>query len=169
MEVEARVEGVTEASLHALVAALPASAVVLECTDRPRLKFALNDAAVARGRAAVIGAALGLRAQVMALAPGRTCYRCIYEEPPSAELIPTCDAAGVLGPAVGLAGWLMASLAVGLAEHRSETAGRLVAIDVSSTTIQTLAPSRRRDCPACAAAPRILGADVDAVPVHPGH
>lgn len=167
LEVDARVEAIAEGEVASLLFDLPHRAVVLECTDQPGLKFALNDAVMARGRVAVIGAALGLRAQVIALAPGHACYRCIYERPPAPERIPTCAMAGVLGPAVGLAGWLMASLAVALAEGRTETAGRLVAIDLSDTTMRTLAPTPRSDCSACALTTRISAAPVRSLAARP--
>lgn len=130
--------------------ALPRDTIVLECTDSPALKFAFNDACLARGVPLVVGAALGLRGQVIAVTPGAACYRCIYEAPPLD--LPSCDAAGVLGPAVGTAGFLMAAAALRLAEGAVETSGRLLAIDGATGRVQTLAPAPRRGCIACLAA-----------------
>jgi len=130
----------------AFIGRLPEQTIVLECSDDPHLKFALNDACLERGVPIVIGAALGLRAQVLAVRSGRACYRCFYESPPLAPM--TCDGAGVLGSAVGLAGALMAALGCGLV-HGGETGGRLLAIDLSNNHLQTLAPRARPDCPAC--------------------
>lgn len=130
------------------VASLPRPAVVLECTDAPDIKFAVNDACLRHDVPAVIGAALGLRAQVIAVRSGRACYRCIYEAPPVAEQLPTCESAGVLGPVVGLAGALMASHAIALAQEAPETAGTLTAFHGLHGSIQTLKPRVRPDCPA---------------------
>ncbi|MCA9711918.1 MAG: ThiF family adenylyltransferase, partial [Myxococcales bacterium] len=44
LRVEARVSALDPGRAAAFVAALPPGAVVLECTDQPALKFALNDA-----------------------------------------------------------------------------------------------------------------------------
>lgn len=137
----------------AFVADLPPEAIVLECTDAPPLKFALNDAGLRHGTPVVLGAALGLHGQSLAVVHGRACYRCIYETPPAADDLPTCATAGVLGVAVGLAGYLMANLAVALANGTPapETTGTLTAFDISRGFVQALRPTSRRGCPACAA------------------
>ncbi len=132
----------------AFVADLPPESIVLECTDAPALKFALNDAGLRHGTPVVIGAALGLRGQCMGVVGGSACYRCIYEAPPPE--VPTCEHAGVLGAAVGLAGYLMASVAVGLCRAADdETLGTLTAFDVASVAVQSLHPHPRAGCPAC--------------------
>lgn len=138
------------ADVPGFVAALPPAAVVLECTDSPALKFAFNDACLGRGVPLVIGAALGLQAQVLAVLPGHACYRCIYEAPP---LHPprSCESAGVLGPSVGLAGFLMASVAVAMASGKTEAAGRLITFDSLRAQSRTLRPYTRPGCTACGA------------------
>lgn len=147
------------ADVDAFVDALSAEAIILECTDSPALKFAFNDAALRHGVPLVIGAALGLHGQCLSVVRGAACYRCIYEHPPAN--VPTCEAAGVLGVAVGLAGFTMAAFAMALAHRASrhtssepvhETAGILTAIDSAGARVQTLAPKPRPNCPACAAA-----------------
>lgn len=141
-----RIERIEPERADAFVAALPRPCVLLECSDSPALKFAINDACLRHGVPLVIGAALGLRGQAMAVARGRACYRCIYEAPPA--VLPTCDAAGVLGPAVGAAGALLAALAVRLGND-PDAAGRLLAVDFLRANVQTLRPEPRSDCPAC--------------------
>ncbi|MEM6294783.1 MAG: HesA/MoeB/ThiF family protein [Myxococcota bacterium] len=153
LDVKARVTALAPEDADAFVAALPDRTIVLECTDQPALKFALNDAGLRHGTPVIIGAALGLKGQCLAVVPGRACYRCIYESPP--EDLPTCDGAGVLGVAVGLAGFLMATAAVALCRspaEADETAGALTAIDTATGRIQTISPSPRPGCPACAEA-----------------
>ena len=145
LTVEARVQGLHPAELDPFLDDLPADALLLECTDQPALKFALNDACIARRIPLVVGAALGWRGQVMAVAAGHACYRCIYEDPP--PNVASCEAAGVLGPAVGVAGWLMAAVALRLAADTDETAGQLMAIDSGTGQVQTLAPRARPGCP----------------------
>lgn len=152
LEVDAIVRALEPEDASAFVADLPPETIVLECTDMPALKFALNDAGLEHGTPVVIGAALGLRGQCIAVRTGTACYRCIYESPP--EDLPTCESAGVLGVAVGLAGFVMASAAISLCDpaHASETTGALLAFDVRMGSMQTLRPEPRRSCPACAAA-----------------
>jgi len=154
LQVCPQVRSVSPQQADAFVAELPAESIVLECTDAPPLKFALNDAGLRHGTPVIIGAALGLHGQCIAVRDGHACYRCIYESPPAAEDLPTCASAGVLGVAVGLAGFLMANLAVALAhgEPSPETTGTLTAFDVSRGSVQSLRPTSRPACPACAAA-----------------
>lgn len=154
LQVLAQVRALAPDQADAFVAELPAESIVLECTDAPPLKFALNDAGLRHGTPVIIGAALGLRGQCIAVRDGHACYRCIYESPPAADELPTCASAGVLGAAVGLAGFLMANLAVALANGNPapETTGTLTAFDFGGGATQALRPALRPGCPACAAA-----------------
>ncbi len=164
MQVHPQVRALAPDDADAFVSDLPAESIILECTDDPPLKFALNDAGLRHGTPIIIGAALGTSGQSIAVVTGLACYRCIYECPPAADALPTCASAGVLGVAVGLAGFLMANLAVALAEanprsgEADETSGRLTAFDLAGPSsargglVQSLRPSPRPGCPACAAA-----------------
>jgi molybdopterin/thiamine biosynthesis adenylyltransferase len=154
LEVQTHRTRITTTGADAFVASLDPGSVLLECTDAPALKFALNDAALAHDVPIVIGAALGLRGQALAVRRGAACYRCIYESPPSDA--PTCAAAGVLGAAVGLTGFHMASLAWALAEGRTEAAGRLWAVDLRTMLVQSLRPSPRSACDGCVSDPTHL-------------
>ena len=86
----------------------------VEGSDDAEAKFALSDWAITSGdpqerhRIAVIAAAIGRRGQWMVVEPRGACYRCIFEEPPPAEMLATCAVAGVLGPVVGTVGALAA-------------------------------------------------------------
>jgi adenylyltransferase/sulfurtransferase len=150
IDAHARVERVDVDAADDLVATIGGDAVVLECTDAPALKFAINDACVARAVPVVIAAALGLVGHVVAVARDAGCYRCVFEAPPPAELVPTCASAGVLGTAVGTTGWLQAALAVRLAERAGDDVlGRLHVLDLARGTIRTVGGQRRPTCPAC--------------------
>ncbi len=156
LHVEPRVQALAPADAPAFVAALPSTGVVvLECTDQPALKFALNDACLARGVPLVVGAALGLRGQALAVVAGRACYRCVYEAPPPDDEVPRCDQAGVLGSGVGQVGMLMAHLALRLCAGDHDVAGQLWALDLLDARVRCLAPAVRAGCPAHGrAAPR---------------
>jgi molybdopterin/thiamine biosynthesis adenylyltransferase len=129
--------------------------IVLECSDSPRLKFAVHDACVARGVRVVVGGVVGWHGQAMAVDPRRldaACYRCVFESPPPRELTPACAEAGVAGAVAGTVGHAMALLAIALAENRTaETAvaGVCLHFDLLRVTVRRLAPNRRSDCPTC--------------------
>lgn len=154
LELDPQIRGVSPEGAEAFLAEFGPQTVLLECTDAPALKFALNDAGLRLGLPVVIGASLGVRGQCIAVRAGQTCYRCIYEAPPPEDELPTCASAGVLGVAVGLAGFLMANTAIALCQQDAapETAGGLLAFDVTAGGVQTLRPKPRPGCPACAAA-----------------
>jgi adenylyltransferase/sulfurtransferase len=126
--------------------------VVLDGTDSIATKFLLSDTACATGVPLVHAGALGFRAQVLTILPGETaCYRCIFEEPPPPDDVPSCQEAGVMGPAVNLAGTLQAADAVRLVcGERPAFAGRLLTIDTRTGTWRSVPVSRYPGCSACA-------------------
>jgi molybdopterin/thiamine biosynthesis adenylyltransferase len=151
-EVEAWATHIRPRDVHSTVEKVRDSsspAIIVECTDDPALKFAFNDACIALDVPLVIGSALGLQAQAVAIVRGSACYRCIYENPPAAEDLPSCETAGVLGPTVGLAGSIMVALAIELAQRNHRVAGQLWAIDTRCHDVRRLRPKQRPDCPAC--------------------
>jgi molybdopterin/thiamine biosynthesis adenylyltransferase len=124
---------------------------VLDGTDSIAAKFAVNDAAVVRGVPLVHAGAAGTRAQLLTVLPGATaCYRCLFEEPPPPDEIPSCQEAGVLGPAVVLAGTLQAAEAVRLlAGPGPMLAGRLLTFDTRTGSWRRIIVPRRPACAAC--------------------
>lgn len=152
LRVDTHARKLVPADADAFLADLPPGTIACDATDDPALKFALNDAALARGVPLVVGAAIGFRGQAIAIAAGHACYRCIYEAPPPVHAVPTCAEAGVLGAGVGLVGHLMAALVLGLAADPASVAGRLHTIDLARTLVRTLEPAPRPGCPACGAA-----------------
>lgn len=102
------------------------SDLIVDGSDDPATKFAVADWAVAKGRLYVIAAALRYGGNILVGAPGYACYRCLFEEPVSAE---TCAAAGVLGPVVGAIGGVASALAIGLAKGDRANAGSIFVFD----------------------------------------
>jgi len=125
--------------------------LIVDGCDDPATKFAVADWAVAKGRPYVIAAALRFGGNVLVGAPGAACYRCLFEEPVSAE---TCAAAGVLGPVVGAIGGVGAALALGLAKGVRSHAGSIFVFDdlrrSAEPRIVRFAP--RPGCASCAQA-----------------
>ena len=125
--------------------------LVVDGTDSVGAKFAVNDAAVAAGIPICHAGAIGWQAQLLTILPGMTaCYRCLFEEPPPPDEVPSCQAAGVLGPAVVLAGSLQAAEAVRLLSGMSPLfADRLLVIDTRTGSWRRIAVTSRPGCPAC--------------------
>ncbi len=84
--------------------------VVVDCTDRIRTRYILNDAAWLLGIPWVYGALLKYSFQVSVFNfQGGASYRCLFPEIPSEEEIPTCNSEGVLPPSVYVAASLQAN------------------------------------------------------------
>jgi adenylyltransferase/sulfurtransferase len=125
--------------------------VVLDGTDSIAAKFAVNDAAVAAGVPLVHAGAVDFRAQLLTILPRATaCYRCVFEDAPPPDDVPSCQEAGVLGPVVALAGSLQAADALRVATGtRPHFADRLLSIDLRAGTWRAIPVIRRRGCAAC--------------------
>ena len=78
--------------------------LICDGTDNFEARFLLNDVSLATGTPWIYCGAIGGEAMVWPLNPPHTpCLRCLMEEPPEGGDVDTCDSAGVLGPAVGVA------------------------------------------------------------------
>ncbi len=130
--------------------------ILLDGTDSIAAKFLLNDAAIAAGVPLVHAGVTGFDAQLMTVLPGASaCYRCVFEEAPPPDEVPSCEEAGVLGPLPALAGALQAAEAVRiLTGGRAAFADRLLTFDARAgkSRLVPLAPNPR--CPVCAAVHR---------------
>lgn len=134
--------------------------VVVEGADNYATKFLVADACLLERRPVVQSAAIRWVGTAFAVpAAGRPCYRCLFEDLPKDGPAPNCDAAGVMGPVVGLCGSLAADLALALMAGDPEVAGRLVSYDGLADRVRELAVSPRRACPLCGPEPSI--GDVD--------
>ena len=84
--------------------------------------------------------------------PPPGCYRCLFEEPPEPGLAATCQQAGVLGPACGLVGGLMAAEAVRILTGVPPLyAGVVLTLDLLRWRLRRVPFGPRPGCPACAA------------------
>ncbi|KAI9876376.1 MAG: Urmylation protein [Pleopsidium flavum] len=91
--------------------------LILDCTDHPKSRYLISDAAVLLGKPLVSASALRTEGQLMTLnnppnppgdLSGGPCYRCIFPKPPPAESVVSCGDGGILGPVVGVMGVLQA-------------------------------------------------------------
>lgn len=134
-----------------LLQALPGVDLVLDCSDNPEVRYALNRAALQHKTPWVSGAAVAMDGQVTLFDPRRAespCYRCLYPQVQAGQL--NCSESGVLSPLVGVIGTLQAVEALKLlAPTGNSLCGRLLTFDARSTQFREWKISRRADCPDC--------------------
>jgi len=125
--------------------------IVLNGADNFPTRYLLNDACVMLGKPIVDGCIFRFEGQVTVYKPGEgPCYRCLFPEPPPAELAPSCDQAGVLGVLPGAIGILQATEVIKLILDQGEPlVGRLLTYDALDATFRELRVARDPECPAC--------------------
>ncbi len=124
--------------------------LVVDCSDSFATRYLVNGSCCQSGTRLVEGGVLGLAGMVMAIRPGVTaCYRCAFPAAPPNPA--TCASEGVLGPAAGVIGSLMALEAIKLlAELPDQLTDAFLQVDVARHEYLRVATSRRDDCPDCA-------------------
>src|SRR6202522_3497100 len=129
--------------------------IIVDGVDNFPTRYLLNDASV-RLRIPVVSASiLGFDGQLSIFAPYvGPCYRCLFPEPPPAELAPSCGANGVLGVLPGTMGLLQATEVVKLIVGAGEPAiGRLLLYDALAATMMEVKVRRDPECPICSREP----------------
>jgi sulfur-carrier protein adenylyltransferase/sulfurtransferase len=129
--------------------------IVVDGVDNFPTRYLLNDASV-RLRIPVVSAAiLGFEGQLSVFAPYEgPCYRCLFRQPPPAELAPSCGANGVLGVLPGTMGLLQATEVIKLVVGAGDPLiGRLLMYDALAATTTELKVRRDPECPICSRDP----------------
>ena len=129
--------------------------IIVDGVDNFPTRYLLNDASVRLQIPVVSAAILGFEGQLSVFKPyDGPCYRCLFRQPPPAELAPSCGANGVLGVLPGTMGLLQATevikLIVGVGDP---LIGRLLMYDALAATTTELKVRRDPECPICSKAP----------------
>ncbi len=129
--------------------------VVVDGVDNFPTRYLLNDATVRLKIPVVSASILGFDGQLSVFKPYEgPCYRCLFREPPPAELAPSCGANGVLGVLPGTMGLLQATEVVKLIVGIGDPAiGRLLLYDALGATLTEVKVHRDPECPICSRDP----------------
>ena len=129
--------------------------VIVDGVDNFPTRYLLNDATVRLKIPVVSASILGFDGQLSVFKPyDGPCYRCLFREPPPAELAPSCGANGVLGVLPGTMGLLQATEVIKLILEIGEPAiGRLLLYDALGATLTEVKVHRDPECPICSRPP----------------
>lgn len=135
--------------------------IVVDGVDNFPTRYLLNDASVRLKIPVVSAAILGFEGQLSVFAPYEgPCYRCLFRQPPPAELAPSCGANGVLGVLPGTMGLLQATEVVKLILGVGDPLiGRLLMYDALDASTTELKVRRDPECPICSREPDAIGDD----------
>lgn len=131
--------------------------IIVDGTDNFPTRYLINDACVMLKKPLVSGAILRFEGQVTTILPGDgPCYRCLFEEPPPAGLVPSCQEAGVLGVLCGVIGSLQATEVLKLIIGKGQPlSGQLLIYDALGVNFRKVKIPKNKECPVCGKEPTI--------------
>ncbi len=135
--------------------------IIVDGADNFPTRYLLNDASIRLGIPVVSAAILGFEGQLSVFAPGRgPCYRCLFRQPPPAELAPSCGANGVIGVLPGTMGLLQATEVIKLIIGAGDPLiGRLLMYDALAASFTELKVRQDPECPICSRDPAEIADD----------
>ena len=127
--------------------------VIVDGTDNFPTRYLVNDASLLKRIPVVHGSIFRFEGQATVFAPYQgPCYRCLFPEPPPAEMAPSCAEAGVLGVLPGIIGSIQAMEAIKLILGLGDPLiGRLLSYDAMEESFRTFKVPRDPHCPTCGA------------------
>jgi molybdopterin-synthase adenylyltransferase len=151
VEIEAVVTDIDHTNILELVADAD---LILDGTDNFETRYLINDAAVKLNKPWIFGGVIGSEGQSMTIRPGITpCLRCLIEDSPPPGMTPTCETAGVLGPAVAVIASFEAVEAIKLLSGAYDALNvELIMVDVWDWNFRRLKVAGllgKVDCPCC--------------------
>lgn len=149
VEIEEHVVDVNADTVENLIAGAD---VVMDGADNFEVRYLVNEACVKQGIPWVYGGVLGTYGLTAAILPGETpCLRCLLGPMPPPGAVPTCETAGVLGPAVAIIAALEVTEGLKiLLERREELLRSLVMVDAWNGDFEGAQTQKgKARCPVC--------------------
>ena len=131
---------------------------IIDGTDNFPAKFLINDACVMAKKPFSHAGIIRFKGQLMTYVPGEgPCYRCVFENPPPKDAVPTCKQAGVIGAMGGVIGSLQAMEAVKYITGVGQLlTGSILTFDATTMTFRKISiPRPNAHCAVCGEHPTI--------------
>jgi len=125
--------------------------VIIDGTDNFATRYLINDASLRLRIPVVHGSVFRFEGQVSVFHPyAGPCYRCLFPEPPPADLAPNCAEAGVFGVVPGVVGALQATEAIKLVVGVGDPlVGEMVTYDALDQSMHKVRFLRDPQCESC--------------------
>jgi len=149
VQIEEHVVDVNPDTVEPLIAGAD---VVMDGADNFEVRYLVNEACVKHGIPWVYGGVLGTYGLSAAILPGETpCLRCLLGPLPPPGAVPTCETAGVLGPAVAVIAALEVTEGLKiLLERHAELLRSLVMVDLWNGDFERAQTQKGQTrCPVC--------------------
>jgi molybdopterin/thiamine biosynthesis adenylyltransferase len=130
---------------------------IIDGTDNFPIKFLINDACVMLGKPFSHAGIIRFQGQLLTYVPGKgPCYRCVFQNPPPPDAVPTCRQAGVLGVMGGVVGTLQATEALKyLLGMEGLLNGYLLTYNALTMEFRKVKLAHNPKCPVCGEKPTI--------------
>jgi molybdopterin/thiamine biosynthesis adenylyltransferase len=129
---------------------------IIDATDNFPSKFLINDASVLAQKPFSHGGVLRFDGQTMTYVPGESCYRCVFEGAPAADVTPNPAEAGVFGAVPGILGTIQAAEALKYLVGDCELlVNRLLIFNALNMEFRNVKVKKDLQCPACSHDPKI--------------
>ena len=131
--------------------------VIVDGSDNFPTRYLTNDACVLLNKPLSHGSIFRFEGQATTFVPGKgPCYRCLFESPPPAEFVPTCQESGVLGVLAGVIGTIQATEVVKLILGKGDVLnGRLLLYNSLGMEFKTVKLRQNPECPVCGENPTV--------------
>ena len=126
-------------------------AIVMDGTDNFETRFVINDACVRNGKPYIFGAVNQFHGQVSVFdALKGPCFRCLYPEMPSEEVIALNRGVGVIGAVPGIIGSIEALECIKILSNVGNPLyGRMILLDGTVMNFREIQIRKRADCSVC--------------------
>ena len=130
---------------------------VVDGTDNFATKFLINDACVFGKIPFSHGGILRYDGQTMTVNPWESaCYRCVFNEPPPPDAVPSCSEAGVLGAIAGMLGTIQATEVLKFVTGSGDLlTNTLLTFNAKNMDFRKIKLKRQKNCPICGENPTV--------------
>ncbi|MFP4116365.1 MAG: HesA/MoeB/ThiF family protein [Candidatus Aenigmatarchaeota archaeon] len=124
--------------------------VVADCLDNMETRYLLNRSCVENGITLVHGSVVGYEGRSMTFLPDEgPCFRCLYPERPSSNVLKNCREKGVSNSAVSFIASFQVAEVVKYLTGEGTTNQRLLKVNLKENEVRYVQVNKRGDCEVC--------------------